>query len=264
MSERSERPGTPSRGERPDDPSGEYRVADLARAAGTTVRNVRVYQDRGLLPPPRRQGRIGLYNDAHLSRLRLIGRLLARGYTFATIRELFGAWNEGRDLADTLGLREALTAPWTEEEPIRLSRSEVTHRFGLPFSPETVERAVELGMLVRDRGAYIVPSPSMFDAGAELAAAGVPIDTVLDLAAALQSDMTRVAQRFISVMLTHVVRADDESHLTAPLSGEVAERLLRLRPYAQRTVDAALLQAMQKETDRLLEHLAPAASPEAG
>ena len=28
----------------------EYRIDDLARAAGTTVRNVRAYQDRGLLP----------------------------------------------------------------------------------------------------------------------------------------------------------------------------------------------------------------------
>ena len=31
--------------------SGEYTVDELARAAGSTVRNVRAYQDRGLLPP---------------------------------------------------------------------------------------------------------------------------------------------------------------------------------------------------------------------
>ena len=30
----------------------EYRIDDLARAAGTTARNVRAYQERGLLPPP--------------------------------------------------------------------------------------------------------------------------------------------------------------------------------------------------------------------
>jgi DNA-binding transcriptional MerR regulator len=81
----------------------EYRVSELARAADTTVRNVRVYQDRGLLPPPRRQGRIGLYSEEHLARLKLIGRLLGRGYTFATIGELFSAWHSGQDLADSLG-----------------------------------------------------------------------------------------------------------------------------------------------------------------
>src|SRR5438309_572599 len=44
--------------------ASEYRIDELAREAGTTVRNVRAYQDRGLLPPPRRSGRVGLYTDA--------------------------------------------------------------------------------------------------------------------------------------------------------------------------------------------------------
>jgi DNA-binding transcriptional MerR regulator len=30
----------------------EYRIDELAREAGTTVRNVRAYQERGLLAPP--------------------------------------------------------------------------------------------------------------------------------------------------------------------------------------------------------------------
>ena len=43
--------------------SEELRIDDLARAAGATVRNVRAYQDRGLLDPPRREGRVALYNQ---------------------------------------------------------------------------------------------------------------------------------------------------------------------------------------------------------
>jgi DNA-binding transcriptional MerR regulator len=236
----------------------EYRVADLARAAQTSVRNVRVYQDRGLLPPPRREGRIGLYSEAHLARLRLINRLLARGYTFATIGELFDAWSKGRDLADTLGLREALTAPWTQEEPIRLTRTEVGRRFGVPFTQAAIERAVDLGMLVPDGkdGTFLVPSPSLLDAGFELVSAGVPLDVVLDLAAAMQDDMSRVARRFISLLLDHIADTNDEKQLSGPLSAEVAQRVVRLRPYAQRTVDALLLMAMQRETDRLVDQLA--------
>jgi DNA-binding transcriptional MerR regulator len=234
----------------------EYRVAELARAAGTTVRNVRVYQDRGLLAPPRRLGRIGLYDETHLARLRLIGRLLGRGYTFATIRELFDAWSGGQDLADTLGLREALTAPWNPEEPARITRDELNRKFGLIFGPEAIRRAVELGMLVADGSAYQVPSPSLLDAAAELVAAGVPLDAVLDLAEAQRKDLARVAERFIGVVLTHLVKTDDANELTGPLSNEMAERVLRLRPYAQRSVDAWLLIAMQQETDRLLDQLA--------
>ena len=240
----------------------EYRVADLARAAQTSVRNVRVYQDRGLLPPPRREGRIGLYNEAHLARLRLINRLLGRGYTFATIGELFDAWSKGKDLADTLGLREALTAPWTQEEPVRLTRAEVGRRFGATFSPEAVDRAVELGMLVPDGkdGSYLVPSPSLLDAGHQLIVAGVPLPAVFDLAAAVQGDMTRVAQRFIGV-LSYIAEKDEETPTGGPLSDEVVQQMVRLRPYVQRTVDAMLLMAMQQETDRLVDHIAFQAEP---
>ena len=46
----------------------EYSIDELARVAGTTVRNVRAYQDRGILPPPERRGRNGVYNHTHLAR----------------------------------------------------------------------------------------------------------------------------------------------------------------------------------------------------
>jgi DNA-binding transcriptional MerR regulator len=232
----------------------EYRVAELARAADTTVRNVRVYQDRGLLPPPRRQGRIGLYSEAHLARLKLIGRLLARGYTFATIGELFNAWHSGKDLADTLGLREALTAPWNPEEPIRLTRKQLARQFPR-FTPAAIERAEQIGILVREGDGFTVPSPSLLEAGVELAAAGVPLDAVLDLAGDVQQELNKVAHRFIEVLLAHVVESDDGRSLAGPLTEEAAARLLRLRPFAQRTVDALLLMAMQRESDILLEHL---------
>src|SRR5580698_2240550 len=95
----------------------EYRIDELARLAATTVRNVRVYQDRGLLAPPRKQGRVGIYTDAHLARLRLIGQLLKRGYTFANIAELLGAWEAGGDLAEVLDFESALGDPWSDEVP---------------------------------------------------------------------------------------------------------------------------------------------------
>ena len=73
----------------------EYRINDLAEASGVSVRNIRVYQDRGLLPPPAIRGRTGWYSDEHLVRLNLISRMLERGYTFATISELLHAAHYG-------------------------------------------------------------------------------------------------------------------------------------------------------------------------
>ncbi|HXA12481.1 MAG TPA: MerR family transcriptional regulator, partial [Mycobacterium sp.] len=105
--------------------SGEYRIDDLARLAGTTTRNIRVYRDRGLLPPPLRVGRIALYNDTHLTRLRLITSMLDRGYTMAHADEMLSAWEEGKNLADVLGLETALVGTWAAEKPATRSRAEV-------------------------------------------------------------------------------------------------------------------------------------------
>src|SRR6201999_1649655 len=97
--------------------SGEYRIEDLARLAGTTTRNIRVYRDRGLLPPPLRVGRIALFNDTHLTRLRLITSLLDRGYNIAHVHEMLSAWEQGKDLGSVLGLESAIAGTWAAEKP---------------------------------------------------------------------------------------------------------------------------------------------------
>ena len=73
----------------------EFTIDELAREASSTVRNVRAYQDRGLLPPPEKRGRTGIYTDVHLARLKIIGALLERGFTINNIRDLLVAWQEG-------------------------------------------------------------------------------------------------------------------------------------------------------------------------
>jgi DNA-binding transcriptional MerR regulator len=90
----------------------EYRIDDLARVAGTTVRSVRVLHDRRLLPPPVLRGRTGWYGDDHVARVRLVLELQERGHTLAAIGELLSAWENGRDLADVLGVP---SRPWPEE-----------------------------------------------------------------------------------------------------------------------------------------------------
>src|ERR1700709_279720 len=101
--------------------SGEYRIDDLARLAGTTTRNIRVYRDRGLLHPPLRVGRIALFNDTHLTRLRLITSMLDRGDHISPVHEMLSAWEQGKNLGDMLGLESAIAGSWATERPERMS-----------------------------------------------------------------------------------------------------------------------------------------------
>jgi DNA-binding transcriptional MerR regulator len=93
----------------------EYRLDDLARISGVRARNIRAYRERGLLDPPRRVGRSAYYDDYHLSQLKTINQLLRRGFNSAHIAEFFASMRRGADLADILGIQQAILGPRTEE-----------------------------------------------------------------------------------------------------------------------------------------------------
>ena len=66
-------------------PAETLSVEQLASRVGMTVRTVRFYAGRGLIPPPRREGRNGYYGPDHLARLELVRELQAHGFTLSAI-----------------------------------------------------------------------------------------------------------------------------------------------------------------------------------
>ncbi|MER5394536.1 MerR family transcriptional regulator [Saccharopolyspora sp. NPDC002686] len=238
----------------------EYRIDDLARAAGTTVRNVRVYQDRELLPPPRRQGRTAIYSDAHLVRLRLIINMLERGYAFAQIKEMISAWEAGRSLGDVLGLEEVVGESWADEAPRAVTITELRRQFGKQLTPNNVKRAIDLGLLERRGRSFVSPSPQLLDAGTELVSLGVPLSEVLDLAEQLQQDIDHVAGHLVEMVRAHVLTRPVPSEDEVPFYTDV---LHRLRPLVKSALNAAAARSAARVIpevlgDRLIEMLADA------
>src|SRR2546427_12080949 len=64
----------------------EYRVEQLAAQCGVSVDTVRFYQSKGLLPPPRRAGRVALYVPEHMERINHIRALQRQGLTLAGLK----------------------------------------------------------------------------------------------------------------------------------------------------------------------------------
>jgi DNA-binding transcriptional MerR regulator len=93
----------------------EYRLDELARISGVSPRNIRAYRERGLLDPPRRQGRSAYYDDYHLSQLKTINQLLRKRFNSAHIAEFFARMREGHDLAAILGVQQAILGPRAED-----------------------------------------------------------------------------------------------------------------------------------------------------
>jgi DNA-binding transcriptional MerR regulator len=240
-------------------------IDELARAAGTTTRTIRAYQTQGLLPHPRLAGRVGVYDEGHLARLRYIAHLQERGFSLAAIRDLLTAWEEGRSLSDVLGFEDALTAPWTEEAPGRVDADQLRAMFpSAADEPWLLQRAVDLGLLVPEGDGWTVPSPTLLRVGADLVAVGIPLSAVLDEHLLLSSDMARVAARFVALFEHHVWEPFAAAGLPPERLPEVTGALLRVRPAASAALVAVLARAMEKavaeSTTRQIARLA-AASP---
>jgi DNA-binding transcriptional MerR regulator len=224
-------------------------IDQLALRADTTTRNIRNHQTQGLLPPPRLVGRVGYYDEGHLGRLRLIAQLQQQGFSLAGIAELLKAWEEGRSLADLLGFEQVLTAPWTDEEPEFMTLLELLEMFPESASnPELGIRAIDLGLIVAHDDGFLVPSPSLLRAGAELAAVGVPLPDTQDALAALRDDMSRIAARLVGMFERYVWKPYVDAGMPAERLPEVTDALRRMRPLAAITVQATLAQAMQRAT----------------
>ncbi len=226
---------------------GGMTIDELARESGATSRNIRAYQTRGLLPPPRMEGRVGYYDEGHLARLKYIDNLQERGFSLAAIQCLLDAWEEGRGLNDVLGFEEVLTAPWSDETPARVPLDQLMEMFpeGVEH-PELLERSIALGLLVAVDGELEAPSPRLLRVGAELVAAGVPLAAVLDEYERLVADADRIAGRFVVLFESNVWEPFVVAGMPADRLGAVTEALQRARPTASMAVDAALAHAMER------------------
>ncbi|MGB3520580.1 MAG: MerR family transcriptional regulator [Mycobacterium sp.] len=236
--------------------SREYRIDDLARLGGTTTRNVRVYRDRDLLPPPRRVGRIALYNDTHLTRLRLITSMLDRGYTIAHVKEMIGAWEQGKDLGDILGLESAIAGSWTTERPETMPRAEAERRIG---DPPAMRRLVALGVIRLNEADAVatITRPKLIDAFNEVRGYGIAIDKLIDLYEQSLPHIDAISQMLVRAGAEHVLtRIQPGAPL--PADTEIAEligMLVRFRTQAVASVTATLASSIESTIESMVSGL---------
>jgi DNA-binding transcriptional MerR regulator len=223
-------------------------IEELAREAGTVTSTVRMYQSRGLLPPPERRGRVGYYGEGHLARLRLIAQLQDEGFSLASIKQLTDAWESGRSLDDVLGLEAQITSAWSQEAAVRLEPERYAELFGdQVVSPQNFQRAIEMELVAVEDGEILVRSPRLLEIGAELARRGVPVDEALDELAVLQDLAATIADRFTHVFERHQWARFVEAGFPASEIRTLTASLQRLGALAEGVVEVTLRQALRKK-----------------
>ncbi len=239
-------PKTPFSGpSRTDIPPNEYSVDELARVTGATVRNIRAYQDRGLLSPPVKRGRVAVYDDTHVSRLKLVNHLLARGYTLSNIQDLIQAIEEGHDLRSILGLESAIGSRWSHERPQTYSLPALAKLFGGP-SPGRLAQALQLGLIERNGTTFVAPSPAAVNAGAALVKEGVPSDDLLEAVRISRPHLEAVAKALVDLVVRRLDRYDADALPPPADVPALVDAIWRLRPLAMVLVESEMNRALEE------------------
>ncbi|GAA2072775.1 MerR family transcriptional regulator [Aeromicrobium halocynthiae] len=174
-------------------------VEQLAARVDMSVRTVRFYAGRGLIPPPRREGRNGYYGPDHLVRLELVKELQAHGFTLSAI-EGYLANIPDDATPEEVALHRTLLAPWSPAMPEILDRGALEVRAGRSLTDDDLEVLVALGVVeptpTEDRfnvaAAHLAVGIGFLDAGLPLDAATAARRIVTDHGQALARELTEL------------------------------------------------------------------------
>jgi len=120
---------------------------ELTERVGISVRNVRFYTTRGLLPPPIKRGRSGFYSPDHVARLQLVKELQAHGLTLAAI-ERYVSRIPQESSPEEIAVHRVTLQPWLVEEPRIVRRRELDRLVGRALTDEQLDKLVAMEVVL--------------------------------------------------------------------------------------------------------------------
>jgi DNA-binding transcriptional MerR regulator len=233
----------------------EYRVEQLAAAAQIPVDTLRFYQARGLLPAPRREGRIAVYEDLHLERLTRIRTLQQQGFSLSQIQRVLEQPAGGSE-------EPLLTALLEESVGERmLSREAFAAESGMP---EVMILAAERAglfepVVVAGEPHFVEADLGMARAGLTLLEAGIPLQELLELSTRHAQNVQAACDAAIELFDASIRKRGTDDEAVTRIFKELLPQVTRLVAlHFQRTLVARALDRFRdkQEHGALAEALA--------
>ncbi len=232
----------------PERPPGDLTIDELARATGTTVRNLRSLQTRGLLPPPAIRARTGYYGAEHVTRVRMILAMQAEGFQLKAIERLLAQpeaaaeqiFNFGRTLLESFGGAASEFA----------TSDELVERFGGQFDAGLLRKAAKLGLIkALGEERWEIRNPTLVSAGEQLVALGVPLSHALAVAEKIEQHTEAIAKAYVRLFQSDVIGGSNIAERSPEEWARIQDSLGRLRPLAVEAIRASFEQAMGEQIE---------------
>lgn len=232
-------------------------IDELAQRTGMTGRNIRQWQTYGLLPPPERRGRVGIYTQDHVSRIARIKELRAQGFPLDLIRRVL----ETPDMeveADVRHLAAGALAPFADSERLTLSERELEARLG-----DGVARPLQGAGLAERAGDDYVLDATVLAFLEAAATSGLRPATYASALAKAHGHHRAIAALLLDMVREELWRPFIEAGMPAGRWHDLADTVDRLRITGvaaqsylfQRALDEVLTTVLVEEAGRLKEKL---------
>ncbi len=199
-------------------------LEELTARVGMSVRNIRFYTSKQLVPPPIRRGRSGYYSADHVARLQLVQELQGHGFTLSAI-EKYVAGIPADATPEDIALHRAMLAPWMADSWEELTRADLERQAGRRLTASDLETLAALGVLrVQPRGRFHV-SRSQLGVGLGLLDLGYPIEAARAAAEVYAAHGRAIAEELYELFRTMVWPVYKEQGVSPEKIQEVVERL---------------------------------------
>jgi DNA-binding transcriptional MerR regulator len=188
-----------------------------------SVRNVRFYTSRGLVPPPLRRGRVGYYTADHVARLGLVQELQSHGFTLSAI-ERYVARIPADATPENIALHKAMLVPWQAATSVSMSGPELQRRAGRTLSSEDLETLSALGVISANGSRWEV-EVSQLPVGLGLLELGYPLEAAQAASEIYQRHGRAIAEELYELFRKQVWPHYRESGASPERIQEVVERL---------------------------------------
>jgi len=221
-------------------------IDQLAARTGITVRTIRFYAGRGLLPAPQLRGRTGLYGPAHLARLELVSELSALGFTLAAIEGQMEKLPPTAG-AEELALQRALLTPWVPEQIEEIDTAELERRAGRSLHPDDVDVLEGLGVITRlDDGRLRVHGTAALGESLAVLDSGLPAETWKRAHEIIDKHTTALAEDLMAMFQAEVLQPYRDRGRPADERSRLAEAFGQLKPITVRGVVTAFGRAVNR------------------
>jgi DNA-binding transcriptional MerR regulator len=199
-------------------------LEELTNRVGMSVRNVRFYTTKGLVPPPIRRGRSGYYSPDHVARLELVQELQSHGFTLSAI-ERYVAGIPADATPGDIALRRTMLAPWQADQPVEMSRADLEKRVDRRLTGHDLDTLAALGIVSPVAGDRYQVAVSQLSIGLGLLDLGFPLEAAKAAAEVYTKHGSQIAHELYDVFRRMVWPVYQESGASPETIQGVVERL---------------------------------------